>query len=89
MISDMLFIQFSNHRKNASFMKKRKSKKVVRKISNIQLNASSPPFSNGENRNSLSCSYQKLFKKYSQAFMLPAHMQQKQVLSKFYCYDSS
>jgi hypothetical protein len=70
-------------------LNKKNIRNHIRKIGNILFDASSSPLSNGENRNSLSCSYQKLLKKYSRAFMLPAHMQQKQILSKFYCYHSS
>jgi hypothetical protein len=61
----------------------------VRKIDSVWFDASSSPLSNGENRSSLSRFHQKLFQKYTRAFMLPAHMRKKQILSKFDYYDNS
>ena len=50
---------------------------MLKKSDNIWFDASSSPLSNGENRSSLSCFYQKLFQKYTRAFMLPVYMRQK------------
>ncbi len=72
-----------------SFFHKTSVFPTVRKIDNIWFDASSSPLSNGENRSSLSRFHQKLFQKYTRAFMLPAHMRKKQILSKFDYYDNS
>jgi len=73
MIFDQFFI------KKAFF--RRLENSIKTQISNLQFDAPSSPLSNGENHSSLFCFYETLFKKYLRAFMLPAHMRKKQILS--------
>jgi hypothetical protein len=68
------FLAFSVFHKKHIFptvrkFNKKKCRNDIKKITNTQLDASSSPLSNGENRSSLSCFCQTLFKKYSRAFM--------------------
>jgi hypothetical protein len=88
------FFAFSFFHKTSIFptvrqLNKKTVRNHVRKIDNVWFDASSSPLSNCENRSPLSCFYQKLFQKYTRAFMLTAHMRKKQILSKFYYYDNS
>jgi hypothetical protein len=62
------FCSFSGFHNKNIFLTARKFNKNtseinIRKVYNTQFDASSSPLSNGKNRSSLSCFYQKLFKK--------------------------